>query len=178
MIVGERVRLMGKPPQRPETERALDQWLLLRGRLEPGRTVRLTVRSGSMAPVLPVGAEAEVAVVDPSSCKVGDIVVFARGGRLVAHRLLFGWGHEPGARFLERGDGVSPPGIVRARDILGLVVAVHEPGGRGRALTGGMQTQDALRRARRSLARFVLESLAAPWRKARRWLHRDSTDSA
>ncbi len=139
----------------------IDQWRLVRRDLRPEETVCLDVRSGSMVPVLPVGAVVTVAPAEGRHCEVGDIVVFRRGDRLIAHRLIFGWGHEPGAWFLERGDGVSPAGVIRAASILGRVVSVQVGQQPPRPLVGPTVIADARRRARRSLARFVLGSVAA-----------------
>lgn len=150
-----------------QDDQAADQWRLLQGKLAPGETVRLPVRSGSMVPCLPVGAEIEIAAAAGEDCRVGDIVVFRRGDRLIAHRLLFGWGHQPGGRFLERGDGVSALGVLRARDILGLAVAVHHPDGRQQRLDTPAALVEGLRQARRSLARWARDCLTAPLRKAR-----------
>jgi len=141
-----------------------DQWRLMHGGLAPGETVRLPVRSGSMLPCLPVGADIEIVPAAGPECRVGDVVVYRRGERLVAHRLLFGWGHAPGGWFLERGDGVSTAGVIRAGRILGKVVAVHLPTGEVRPLDG----PERLRLARRSLARFLLSPLAAVVDRARR----------
>ncbi|HPD73230.1 MAG TPA: S24/S26 family peptidase [Candidatus Krumholzibacteria bacterium] len=162
---------------RANLDEAAGQWRLLRGDVPPSETVRLTVRSGSMAPFLPVGAEIEVAPASGSECRVGDVVVFRRGDRLIVHRLLFGWGGEPGAWFLQRGDGVSPLGFVRARSILGRVVAVHEAGGACRRFDQPADRLLGVRQARRSLARIVLATLKAPARKAKRWFQRENTGS-
>jgi hypothetical protein len=158
-------------------DEAADQWRLLHGGLAAGETVLLTVRSGSMLPCLPVGAKIEIAAVDGRECRVGDVVVFRRGDRLIAHRLLFGWGHEPGSWFLERGDGVSPAGLIRARTILGKVVALHRADGRQQRLDCSDALTDNLRRARRSLRQYLLAGATAPLRKARQWLRRISTGS-
>jgi hypothetical protein len=133
----------------------IDQLRLLRGDLIAGETVRLDVRSGSMTPLLPVGAVVEVAPAVGSDCEVGDVVVFQRGDRLIAHRLLFGWGHDPGAWFLERGDGVSPARFIRAGRILGRVVSVQAAGQEPRRLDNTAARVEARRQARRSLARYV-----------------------
>jgi hypothetical protein len=146
----------------------IDQWRLVHRDLRPGEVIRLDVRSGSMSPVLPVGAVVDVASVPGGQCEVGDIVVFQRGERLVAHRLIFGWGHEPGAWFLERGDGVSPAGLIRAGSILGRVVSVQMPDHPPQPLVGPAVLADARRRARRSLARFVLGLVPAAIARAAR----------
>lgn len=163
--------------RRADHDQAVDQLRLMRGDLAPGQTVLLTMRSGSMLPLLPVGARIEVAAVAGDACAVGDVVVFARGGKLVAHRLLLGWGHAPGGWFLERGDGTSPVGFVRPQAILGRVTAVVSFDGRKRRLDDPQARLTGLQEARRSLARFVLTGVSSPLRKARRWLQRGNTGS-
>jgi len=131
-----------------------------------------------MLPSMPVGSRIEVSAVTGNGCHVGDVVVFRRGDRLVAHRLLFGWATGPGGWFLQRGDGVSPAGFLRPRTILGRVLAVHGANGTVLELVGLEAEWQARGAARRSLARFVLSLLTAPARKAKRWLTRDTTGPA
>jgi hypothetical protein len=160
---------------RSRIDQATDQWRLLHRKLLPGERVRLTVRSGSMLPLLPIGAEIAVAATSGDRCRAGHVVVFRRGDLLVAHRLLYGWGRGACGWFLERGDGVSPIGFIRARSILGLVVEVMDPGGRRQRLDEPMVMSAGLRKARRNMARFLLEKMKAPARKAMRWFRHDST---
>ncbi len=158
-------------------DEAQGQWRLVQGDLAPGETVFLTVQSGSMLPLMPVGARIEVISVSGSRCRVGDVVVFRQADRLVAHRLLFGWGHEPLGWFLQRGDGFSPAGFLRSRSILGRVVAVHGIEGEVRCLSGDQSRWQDRRAARRSLNRIVRSWLAGPVRKGRQWLTRGNTGS-
>ena len=163
---------------RPPDDEATGQWRLVHGDLEPGESVFLTVQSGSMLPSMPVGSRIEVGVVAGNAYRVGDVVVFRRGDRLVAHRLLFGWTAGPGGWFLQRGDGVSPAGFLRPGAILGQVRAVHGTDGTVLGLMGIEAEWQARCAVRRSLARFVLSLLTAPARKAKRWLTRNNTGSA
>lgn len=142
-------------------ERVTDQWLLARRQLAPGTRVMLPMQTGSMAPLLPVGAEIEIDVLaDTGRLEIGDIVVFARGSRLVAHRLLLCWGLGADRWFLERGDGVGAPGRVAARDVLGLVVAVHTADD-GRH---DLRTPRAHRMARRAVRGSLRRLLSDLWR--------------
>jgi hypothetical protein len=151
-------------PSSPSIDRKTAQWRLQTGRLTADETVVLPVLTGSMAPLLPVGAEIEVrGVADPAELAVGDVVVFRRGDQLVAHRLLMVWGLGPGRWFLERGDGVSGPGRVRARDVLGRVVAVRGDHARRDDLT----TPEAQRRSRRSVRLSLRRLITDLWRKRR-----------
>jgi len=161
----------------PLIDEAAGQYRLIHGNLAATETVWLTVQSGSMLPLMPVGARIEVAPVEGPRCRVGDVVVFPDGERLVAHRLVFGWGHAPGGWFLQRGDGFSPTGIVRPGSILGRVVAVRRSAADEVSLTGADQRWQARREARRSLVRFVHSLLVSPVRKVRRWRTRGTSDS-
>lgn len=157
---------------------AADQLKLVERRLRPDEKIWLTLRSGSMLPTMPVGARIAVQPVDGSRCRVGDVVVFRQGDRLVAHRLIFGWGAGPASWFLQRGDGVSGAGLLRSEAILGRVVAVQRPHAAVETLTGEDAGWRARRAARRSLARFLRSLVTGPLRKARGWLTRGSTGSA
>jgi|GEM_PF-1082421 len=166
------------PPNDLASAEAAGQWRLVQGYLGPDESVFLTVQSGSMLPSMPVGSRIEVGAAAGNGCRVGDVVVFRRGDRLVAHRLLFGWAAGPGGWFLQRGDGVSPVGFLRPREILGRVRGVHDTDGTVHGLVGIEAEWLARAAARRSLARFVLSLLTAPARKAKRWLTRNNTGSA
>ncbi len=158
-------------------DQALDQWRLMTGDLAPDETVMLTVRSGSMNPLMPVGSRIRVRPIDGARCRIGDVVVFRERNRLVAHRLLFGRGRRPGGWFLQRGDGVSPTGWLRAGRLLGLVTAEIGPDDKRRPLDTSDARIDATRQARRSLNRVVIEAIKSPARKVKRWLLRGNTDS-
>ncbi len=134
---------------------------LLRRRLPPGEPVLLPVRSGSMAPLMPVGSRIAVEAVAGDRCEVGDVAVFARGQRLVAHRLLLAWAVGADRWFLERGDGVSAPGLVPQRAILGRVVAVHGPQGETVVLDSPVARWHARRAVRKSLKTMVRDGLLA-----------------
>lgn len=141
------------------------QWSLMKGTLAPGETAVLTIQSGSMIPMLPVGARITIEPTSGDLCAVGDIVVFRQQSRLVAHRLLFGWGHEPGGWFLQRGDGVSPLGFVRARAILGKVIAVEPSQGKFLDLTTLEARIGGLHAARRSLSSYCRTMIKSMIRK-------------
>ena len=99
-----------------------DAWLALTDPAAdfPG-TVSLPMLTGSMAPAIPVGASLVIAAARRRRFGVGDVIVFERDGRLVAHRLLFALGIGPGALYLEKGDWNARGGFVRRRDVRGVV---------------------------------------------------------
>jgi hypothetical protein len=153
--------------ERPAVDQAADQWRLVRRQVRPGERVALTMRSGSMAPLLPVGSRIEVVATDGQDCRVGDIVVYAEGERLVAHRLLLRWPWGAEQRFLQRGDGVSPAGVLPAAAILGRVVAVATDDGR-HDLTAADARRQARQAVRRSLARLVRDVARSMLRREKR----------
>jgi len=146
-------------------DEAVAQWSLLKGTLAPGETVTLAIQSGSMIPLMPVGSRITIEPTSGDCCAVGDIVLFRQQSRLVAHRLLFGWGHEPGGWFLQRGDGVSPLGFLRARAILGKVIAVERSQGEVVDLTTPEARTGGLHAARQSLASWVRSTFRSAIRK-------------
>ena len=158
-------------------DQAADQLRLLRRQLAPGQQVMLEVRSGSMVPLMPVGARIAVEPVRGEDCQPGDIAVFPRQGRLIAHRVLLRIGAGPGSWFLERGDGVSPPGVVRAAQVVGRVVAVQGPAGAREDLATDAARWQARRTVRRSLVRAGREAARHAIRRLLRWPDRRSSDS-
>lgn len=148
--------MFGDDRQRPESrdDERLDAWLVLTDQLSPGTdTVRLPLLSGSMAPALPSGS---TLVIDPHRRRRfgrGDVVVFADGDRLVAHRVLLRL-RLPGLdAVLEKGDANPVGRWMASRRIRGVVCEVTLPDGgrvmpRDRAAAGrGLRLH--LRRIRR-----------------------------
>ncbi|MCP4573768.1 MAG: hypothetical protein GY838_15525 [bacterium] len=109
-------------PDQVERQKLLDAWWKLTGREDFPGTVHLPMLTGSMAPSIPVGSE--LAIVSPRSRNygIGDVVVFLRDERLVAHRLLLCLGTGPRALCYEKGDFNIDGGWLRRADVLGVVV--------------------------------------------------------
>lgn len=109
----------------PGREAKLDAWLDL-ALDQPGTDgpIHLPMLTGSMVPDIPVGAWIEIEKIPGPDCRVGDVVVFRRDEKLIAHRLLWrlGWG---ASLFLEKGDANSHGGWIKASQIRGRVVAVQ-----------------------------------------------------
>ena len=108
---------------RVDKQKLLDAWLALTGPRENFTDpVRLPMLSGSMAPRIPLDAELLIAPASNRAWSSGDVVVFWRSDRLVAHRvlLILGWG--PGAVVVEKGDRNLGAGWIRRRDVRGVVV--------------------------------------------------------
>jgi hypothetical protein len=147
-------------------------WRLFHGRLRPDERVEMPVLSGSMVPILPVGATLVITGVRGDTCRVGDVVVFRDADRLVAHRLLWGWPPGRARFFLQAGDGVSPVGWISTGSILGLVTAVRHLDGATRDLRLPEACREGRRLARRRLRRAATTSWQGPLRKGRAWLLR------
>ena len=105
-----------------DRQRLLDAWVALTDPAAdfPG-TVSLPMLTGSMAPVIPVGARLQIAAARRRAFGVGSVVVFVRGEKLVAHRLLFALGFGPDALYLEKGDWNATGGLIRRREVRGVV---------------------------------------------------------
>ena len=75
---------------RDNRERALDIWLGLSGQAPlPEGPLVLPILSGSMRPSIALGSKILIAPADYSTCRLGDVVVYLEGDRLIAHRLLW-----------------------------------------------------------------------------------------
>ena len=86
----------------------------------PG-TITLPMLSGSMAPLIPVGARLEIMAARHRNFGVGDVVVFERAARLVAHRLVLSLGFGRDTLYLEKGDRNVGLGLVRRHEVRGVV---------------------------------------------------------
>ncbi len=133
-------------------ESTLHAWhTLLRGRLPCGERVVLPVLSGSMMPLLPVGADLEIAGIAWRGLWPGSIAVFRDGGSLTAHRVLLLL-PLPGRPLLyQKGDARPRGGWIDARRVVGAVVAVTPPDGARLALDDPAGREAAGRLARRYL---------------------------
>ena len=85
-----------------------------------------------MAPAIPIGALLSIAVAPQISCRVGDVVVFLEGDRLIAHRVLLVLRAGSWCWLLEKGDA-NPIGQWR-----------HASSVRGRAMSFTAPEQPAV----------------------------------
>lgn len=133
-------------------ESTLHAWhALRRGRLRRGERIVLPVLSGSMMPLLPVGADLEIAGAAWRELRTGDIAVFRDGVSLTAHRALLLL-PLPGRPLLyQKGDALPRGAWIDARRIVGAVVAVTPPDGTRLALDDPAARAAAGRLARRYL---------------------------
>ncbi len=116
-------------PDTTERQKLLAAWWKLTGREDFPGTVSLPMLTGSMAPSIPVGSELAIVSAHRRSCGVGDVVIFLRSDRLVAHRLLLCLGTGPRALCYEKGDFNADGGWIRRTDVLGVVVDRTPPAG-------------------------------------------------
>jgi hypothetical protein len=124
---------------------------LLRGRLRRGERVVLPVLSGSMMPLMPIGAVLEIAGSAWHDLRPGDVAVFRDGKSLTAHRVLLSL-PLPGRPLLyQKGDALPRGAWIDARRVVGAVVAVTPPDGTRLALDDPTARGAAGRLARRYL---------------------------
>jgi hypothetical protein len=106
--------------------RDFDAWVAL---TDPGADfdgeVGLPMLTGSMAPSIPVGARLRIVAARRRTFGVGDVVVFRRAERLVAHRLVLALSFGRRALYLEKGDRNAGVGTVRRDEIKGVVTGWH-----------------------------------------------------
>jgi hypothetical protein len=103
------------------------EWLnLLSG--ESDGEIALPVLSGSMADALLPGDMLTVRPLAGAKARVGDIVVFRDGGKLVAHRLIFAFRLFGFALLAEKGDANRQVSILRPKAIVGRVEAARREG--------------------------------------------------
>ena len=138
-----------------DRQQLLDAWLALADPAAdfPG-TVILPMLTGSMAPAIPVGARLVIAAARRRPFGAGHVVVFERGGKLVAHRLLFALGFGPGTLYLEKGDWNATAGLVRRRQVRGVVTGWRKAQSPDSPLV-------AVPRSRRAAALSLLRSIKA-----------------
>jgi hypothetical protein len=136
-----------------DRRRDIDAWLaLVQPEADFPGTVDLPMLTGSMAPLIPVGSRLEIVAARRRSFGVGDIVVFERATRLVAHRLVFSLGFGRDTLYLEKGDRNVGLGLVRKHEVRGVVTG-WRPGGEPEA--AAVPLPRSRRAALRSLGRSL-----------------------
>ena len=104
----------------------LDGWLALTGQAAPAPgLVRLPMLSGSMSPSLPPGCTLVIDAREPERFSPGEVIVLARDGHLVAHRVLW----RVRDRVLEMGDANARGAWRPAAEVVGLVVGAQAADG-------------------------------------------------
>ncbi|RKX63057.1 MAG: signal peptidase I [Thermodesulfobacteriota bacterium] len=82
----------------------------------------LKVESGSMLPMIPVGANILIKRCDFKEIKPSDIVVFKSKGKFIVHRVL----RKNRDKLLQAGDNFSLPSLIHKENILGRVVLIKD----------------------------------------------------
>ena len=98
--------------------------------LRAGHDLRFRARGTSMSPLVRDGDRVLVRPVDPSSVRVGDVVLCSsQPDRVVVHRVVSRLAGPDGPHLTVQGDGLSrPDGSIPAGRIYGRVVAVERGG--------------------------------------------------
>ena len=137
---------------------------LCRGVLASGAPLAFRVRGNSMLPALASGDSIFVRHAEPSDAAPGDVVVFARSGHFVAHRVVRRSTEAQGSVLVTRGDACvddDPP--VAQDELLGVVTGVVRLGAAGKAPSTPPRRRAAWRlalrvggeRARRAVAALM-----------------------
>lgn len=83
----------------------------------------LTVKSGSMSPMIPIGASILVKRCHLKDIIPSDIIVFKSNGKLIVHRVL----QKNKDQILQAGDNFSLPSLINKKSILGQVALIMDP---------------------------------------------------
>jgi signal peptidase I len=84
----------------------------------------LTVKTGSMEPLINPGDRVLMSAVTARDVRRGEIIVFKRNESLIGHRVLKKQRTVDGIRFIEKGDNSDICGAFHEGDIIGRVIAV------------------------------------------------------
>ncbi len=115
-------------------EERLDAWLALTGQTNPpADPVELPLLTGSMAPVIPVGALLSIDAQTGTEYQSGDVAIFLVDDELIAHRILLVLRAGPWHWVLEKGDNNLRGCWRRGSDlrgrVLGFTIAGEAPRG-------------------------------------------------
>ena len=153
-------------------------WLdLLAGTATPGQTIELPVLSGSMAPVVPLGATLLVVTASWRETCDGDIVILREGTTLVAHRRLLGGNIAGQSVVYQKGDTNATGRWIDGEQIVGLATGVRTADGARTDLTTAASRTSARRLACRNLAADLRHRLLAAPRRIRAWLKTGTRNS-
>ena len=83
----------------------------------------LSILSGSMIPLLQIGDEVLVHVVNPAEIRVGDMIVYKSNDKLIVHRVIRNYNS---SSFLQKGDNTTTAEIVSSKDVIGTVIAIRK----------------------------------------------------
>ena len=92
-------------------------------RLRAGRPTSLRIRGRSMYPFLTVGQYVLLQPCTARSLHRGDLVAFARGGRIILHRVLSV--SPTSGQVTEKGDNVRQATVIEENQVLGWATAIQ-----------------------------------------------------
>ena len=95
-----------------------------------GREIRLETEGISMRPLIEPGDEIRVQLMDPDPLRIGDLIAFWDGAKIVVHRLVKIQRSEMGRRFCEKGDDLLDWNWIDEDRVLGKVVSIESRKGR------------------------------------------------
>jgi signal peptidase I len=121
------------------------------------RQAWLTMRSGSMYPLMPTGAQILVKAIERSLIRVGDIVLYVDQNQLIAHRIFKV--NLTQNYCLQGGDNALVTSVIPLENIIGVVEKIRVNG----------KEVDLKNRTGRLLTRFMIFSLSGVMVLKRRW---------
>lgn len=133
---------------------------LLQEALAQAGHFRWRLRGRSMEPTFPPDCEIDIVPLPPAGPDLGDVLVFASGDTLIAHRLV----RQSHGHWITHGDGrLGPDPPLRDEQVLGKVAAAYHDG--QRIWPGPQERAQAAWWVTRH---HMLRPVRAGWRAARR----------
>lgn len=118
--------------------------------------VRLSVLSASMSPTLLPGDVLRVRPASGKELRSGDVAVFLRDGKVLAHRVILSLRFGLGFFILEMGDANGRAARLHPKAVIGMVEAAERD---GRAVRFASRAGGTGREARRMARRLLLRCL-------------------
>jgi hypothetical protein len=101
---------------------------LYREACDRGKTLSFRIISNSMSPLIEVGDEVRVNRAEMSRVRIGDVVAFHEGPKVVVHRIIGRSWSKQQLVFRHRGDAGAVSGKIPAGNVIGRVYAVKKKG--------------------------------------------------
>jgi signal peptidase I len=145
-------------------------------------SLNIKIVSGSMSPLIEAGDVVRVSRFEPSEIRIGDIVAFRDGQRVIVHRIVEKIESNRQFSFRQRSDAGGTAEVIAPGSLIGRVVTVVKEGREisldtarsrisGRILGWRGWLRDWLgRRQSQSISRIIRQSLKPIWRLTRKML--------
>ena len=101
---------------------------LYREACDRGKTLSFRIISNSMSPLIEVGDVVRVSRAEASRVRIGDVVAFQDGQKVVVHRIIGRSWSKQQLIFRHRGDGGAVSRKIPAKNLIGRVSAVKKRG--------------------------------------------------